>query len=296
MNPAPSPLPEFFNYLSAEKGLAQNTLTAYRQDLFRYARFIEEKKITDWGKVTRDHILQFLIQEQKRKLDAASIARRLVSIKLFHRFLVQERLLAEDVTGVLESPKLWKKLPHFLTRQEIDAIFKLPVPKDPAGIRNRAILECLYGTGIRVSELVGLTIDSVDLENAYLRSRGKGDKERIVPIGGKAIGACKYYLQVVRSKMKSKTDHFFIGKNGKGLTRQYIWQMIKKIARQSGIQKDITPHTFRHSYATHLLEGGADLRTVQELLGHSDISTTQIYTHVSRDRLKAVHAKYHPRG
>ncbi|MBI3306362.1 MAG: site-specific tyrosine recombinase XerD [Candidatus Omnitrophica bacterium] len=292
----PYPIPEFFNYLAAEKGLAQNTLLAYRQDLFRYAKFIEAKKIKGWDKVTRAHILQFLSQEQKNGLDSTSIARRLVSVKLFHRFMVHERLLQEDITSVLESPKLWKKLPHFLTRLEIDSIFKLPLSKDPAGIRDRAIVECLYGAGLRVSEIVNLTLDRVDLENAFIRSLGKGDKERIVPIGKKAIGACKEYLGRVRAKMKAKTDHFFIGKNGRGLTRQYIWQMIKKVAKQAGIQKDITPHTFRHSYATHLLEGGADLRMVQELLGHSDISTTQIYTHVSRDRLKSVHAKFHPRG
>ncbi|MBI3312973.1 MAG: site-specific tyrosine recombinase XerD [Candidatus Omnitrophica bacterium] len=292
----PYPIPEFFNYLSAEKGLAQNTLIAYRQDLIFYSQFIKEKKIGGWDKIKRDHIIQFLSREQKRKLDVTTIARRLVSIKLFHRFMVQERLLAEDVTSILESPKLWKKLPHFLTRQEVEGLFKMPVTQDPAGIRNRAMLECLYGTGLRVSEVTGLTLEGVDLQNAYLRSRGKGDKERIVPIGSKAIQACKIYLEKSRPKMKPKTSHFFIGKNGKGLTRQYVWQMIKQIARQAGIQKEITPHTFRHSYATHLLEGGADLRMVQELLGHSDISTTQIYTHVSRDRLKGIHAKFHPRG
>ncbi len=287
---------EFFNYLSVEKGLAQNTLLAYREDLESYHRFLESKKIADWSSVKRDHILSFLITEQKRGLQTPSIARRLVTVKLFHRFLLKERHLEEDVTSVLESPKLWKKLPQYLTNREIEVLLNLPFSKEASGIRDRALLECLYATGIRVSEMTGLTLNDVNLENAFLKCRGKGDKERLVPIGKKAIEACKIYLTKVRSKMNPKTDHFFIGRQGKGLTRQFIWQLIKKYARLAGIQKTIKPHTFRHSFATHLLERGADLRIVQELLGHSDISTTQIYTHVSRDRLKGIHAKFHPRG
>lgn len=287
---------EFLNYLSVEKGLAQNTLDAYRQDLSHYDAFLKKEKVADWSKVTRTHILKFLNAESKRGLESSSIARGLVSVKLFHRFLTKERYVAEDVTSVLESPKLWKKLPHFLTSQEMDAILKMPDAKTAGGIRDRALLECLYATGMRVSELTELTAENVYLDNKFIKCRGKGNKERLVPIGSVAVAACQTYLTRVRAKLKTKTPHFFLGRSGKGLTRQFVWQMIKKYARLAGITKEITPHTFRHSFATHLLEHGADLRVVQELLGHADISTTQIYTHVSGNRLKSVHAKFHPRG
>lgn len=298
---------EFLNYLSVEKGLAQNTLDAYRQDLARYDEFLKKENVSDWSKVSRTDIQKFVNVERKRTLMStssangkrglgdSSIARELVSIKLFHRFLAREKKI-EDVTVVLESPKPWKKLPHFLTSQEMDSLLKIPDVKKSGGIRDLALLECLYATGMRVSELTELTVDHVYLDNKFIKCRGKGDKERLVPIGGVAVSACQTYLSRVRSKLKTQTDHFFLGRNGKGLSRQFVWQMIKKYARLAGITKDITPHTFRHSFATHLLERGADLRVVQELLGHADISTTQIYTHVSGNRLKSVHAKFHPRG
>lgn len=289
-------LEEFLNYLSVEKGLAQNTLDAYRQDLVRYHAFLEKEKVTDWSRISRAHIMKFLNAENKRGLESSSIARGLVSVKLFHRFLTKERHIPSDVTSVLESPKLWKKLPHFLTVQEMESLLKMPDVKKPGGLRDLAILECLYATGMRVSEITELTVGHVYLDNKFIKCRGKGDKERLVPLGSTAVSACRAYLARVRSKLKAKTDHFFLGRSGEGLTRQFVWQMIKKYARLAGITKVITPHTFRHSFATHLLERGADLRVVQELLGHADISTTQIYTHVSGSRLKSVHAKFHPRG
>jgi integrase/recombinase XerD len=287
---------EFLNYLSVEKGLAQNTLDAYRRDLAHYDAFLKKEKVSDWSKVSRTHILKFLNIESGRGLESSSIARGLVSVKLFHRFLTKERYVANDVTSVLESPKLWKKLPQCLTAQEMESILKMPDVKKPGGIRDLALLECLYATGMRVSEITMIPVEHVYLDNKFIKCRGKGDKERLVPLGSVAVTACQTYLARVRSKMKAKTDHFFLGRNGAGLTRQYVWQIIKKYARLAGITKTITPHTFRHSFATHLLERGADLRVVQELLGHSDISTTQIYTHVSGNRLKSVHAKFHPRG
>ncbi|MBU9888554.1 MAG: site-specific tyrosine recombinase XerD [Candidatus Omnitrophica bacterium] len=287
---------DFLNYLSVEKGLAANTLEAYRQDLVRYRIFLEKVQANDWRKVTRTHILKYLSAEGKRGLESSSIARGLVSIKLFHRFLTKEHHVETDVTSVLESPKLWKKLPQFLTAQEMELILKMPDVKTATGIRDLALLECLYATGMRVSEITGIPLGNVYLENRFIKCRGKGDKERLVPLGSKAIEACQDYLRRVRSKMKARTDHFFLGRGGEGLTRQFVWQMIKRYARLAGITKEITPHTFRHSFATHLLERGADLRVVQELLGHSDIATTQIYTHVSGHRLKSVHAKFHPRG
>lgn len=292
-------LQEFLNYLAVEKGLSKNTLEAYGHDLRNYTRYIEQEKIGDCSQVKREHIIRFLLQEKERGLEAPTIARRLVAIKLFHRFLVKERHLQEDVTGVLESPHLWKKLPHFLTVGEIERILKIiedrPDKKNQS-LRDKAILECLYATGMRVSEIVGLRLNDVNLESGFIKCRGKGDKERLVPVGRQGIQACREYLEKVRAKQGAKTDHFFIGKRKQGLTREFVWQMIKKYARQAGIQKNISPHTFRHSFATHLLERGADLRILQELLGHADISTTQIYTHVTRDHLKGVHTRFHPRG
>jgi len=286
---------EFFNYLAVEKGLAANTLAAYRQDLKAYRSFLDSRSISDYAYLTRDHIIQFLMAEKKRGLEAASIARRLVTVKLFHRFLVQERHLQEDITSVLETPKLWKRLPHFLTHPEMESILKVPDLRTVRGTRDRAILECLYATGMRVSEIIGLKLNDVNLENAFIRCRGKGNKERIVPMGRAAIQACMDYVTKARSESKIPSEYFFVGRR-QGLTRQFVWRLIKKCTRLAGIQKTITPHTFRHSFATHLLERGADLRIVQELLGHSDISTTQIYTHVSRAHLKSIHAKFHPRG
>lgn len=287
---------EFLEYLSVEKGLAANSLDAYERDLSNYRAFLRRQKLSDWARIKRDHIIQYLIAEKKRGLQSASLARRLVSVKLFHRFLVKERHLREDVTSVLESPKLWKKLPQYLNGQEVEALLTSPQEKGRIGVRDRALLECLYATGMRVSEIADLKVEDINLENAFLRCRGKGGKERIVPIGSKACKAVRLYRDKVRPKQKAKTAHLFIGRSGSGITRQFIWQLIKKYARVAGIKKQITPHTLRHSFATHLLEHGADLRVVQELLGHSDISTTQIYTHVSRDRLKGIHAKFHPRG
>lgn len=296
-NTEPPLLADFHNYLAAEKGLSKNTLEAYRQDLLRYWSFMQKIEISDLGRIKRIHIQDFMMAEKKSGLSATTIARRLVSIKLFHRFLFRERLIAEDVTSVLDSPKLWKRLPQYLTTREVDSMLEAPKSgkRKKIAVRDRAILEFLYGAGLRVSELVTLTLDRVDLTNALVRCVGKGNKERLVPIGRKAVEACQIYLDKIRSKQQAKSKHLFIGKSGTGLTRQYVWQVIKKYARQAGIVKKITPHTFRHTFATHLLEGGADLRVVQELLGHSDISTTQIYTHVSRDRLKTVHSQFHPR-
>lgn len=288
------PLEEFIGYVTVEKGLAANSIEAYRQDLRRYREFLAQKKIADLARVKRDDIVQFLLKEKDRGLQTPSLARRLVAVKLFHRFLVKEGRLREDITSVLESPRLWKKLPEFLTVIEMEKILKAPKTKGATGIRDRALLELLYATGTRVSEVTGLQTEDVNLESGFLKCRGKGGKERIVPFGKVAAGAVRSYLEKVRSKLPV-SGFLFAGRPGKPLTRQRIWQLIRKYARAAGIRKKITPHTFRHSFATHLLERGADLRIVQELLGHADISTTQIYTHVSRDHLKSVHAKFHPR-
>jgi len=287
---------EFLQYLSVERGLALNTLDAYGRDLKLYFDFAEAIPVASWSDIRREHVILFLSGEQKRGLDMASVSRRLVTIKLFHRFLTRENLIKEDVTSVLESPKLWKKLPYFLTRLEVDAILKAPEGFTSAALRDRAILECFYATGMRVSEVCGLKRREVNLENGFLRCLGKGGKERMIPLGRAAREAVAAYLQKAKLQKREASEYLFTGRIGRPLTRQALWQMIRKYARKAGIQKIITPHTFRHSFATHLLEGGADLRVVQELLGHSDISTTQIYTHVSGERLKAVHSRFHPRG
>ena len=292
----PTFIRNFLSYLSVEKGLSKNTLEAYGHDLETYKMFITGSKLGDWQGVKRDHVMQFMLGERKRGCEASTIARRLVAIKLFHRFLVRERLIVEDISGALESPRLWKKLPHFLTPAEMEAILNAPDLKTRTGIRDKALLECLYATGMRVSEIAGMKLQGVNFENGFVRCIGKGSKERIVPLGRKAVEACETYIKKVRPKQKPVTDHLFIGKRRMGLSRVAIWGLIKTHARKAGIQKSITPHTFRHSFATHLLERGADLRIVQELLGHADIATTQIYTHVSRDHLKSIHAKFHPRG
>lgn len=289
------PLEEFISYLSVEKGLAANSIEAYQQDLKQYRDYLARKKIPSLARVKRDDIVQFLLREKDRGLQTPSLARRLVAIKLFHRFLVKEGRLREDITRVLESPRLWRKLPQFLTLTEMEKVLEAPKGRRRTGIRDRALLELLYATGTRVSEVTTLQTEDVNLESGFLKCRGKGGKERIVPLGKKAVEALRTYLAKVRGGLP-QSGFVFAGRQGKPVTRQRVWQIIRRYAREAGIRKRITPHTFRHSFATHLLERGADLRIVQELLGHADIATTQIYTHVSRDHLKSVHAKFHPRG
>lgn len=286
-------LDQFADYLSVEKGLARNSIEAYRSDLSHYHQSLVQQKVRDWSKVDRAHIIHFLANEDKRGLEATSRARALVSIKLFHRFLTKERYLPEDVTSVLESPKTWKKLPQFLTQSEMETILKQPNTRVKRGLRDRAILEILYAAGARVSEVTGLLKENVFLSESFIKCRGKGSKERLVPLGKTAVEFAGRYLD---KRQTSSCPNFFLNPRGLPISRQFVWKIVKKYALMAGITKTITPHTFRHSFATHLLENGADLRVVQELLGHSDISTTQIYTHVSNDRLRKVHAQFHPRG
>lgn len=283
----------FLDYLSVERGLAKNTLISYSLDLKKYCSYLKKQKITNFDKVTRDIISKFLFTEKDSGIQPASIARLLVSIKILHRFLAREKRISRDVTDVLTLPKLWKRLPNYLTQREIESILKAADTKTPAGIRDRAIFELLYGCGVRVSELVGLTKNDVNIEVGFLKCKGKGGKERIVPLGKYAKEAVENFLQ----KNQNQNEKLFVSrKKQEKITRQFVWTLAKKYAKLANITKKITPHTFRHSYATHLLEGGADLRVVQELLGHSDIATTQIYTHVSKDRLKSVYSQFHPRA
>jgi len=288
---------EFLNYLSVERGLADNTLSSYKRDLVRFFEYLKSRHIDSIQKVSRQTINSFMLAEKDRGLSANSISRALACIKSFLKFLLMENKIKEDVTSVIESPKLWKKLPSTLSVSEVDLLLKAPNVRDIIGARDKASLELMYATGMRVSELINLKMNDVNMDMAFVKCLGKGGKERIIPFGRKAKESIVRYLSKARPLfLKKKVSNFlFLTRLGKFMSRQSFWKTIKKYAHLSGIKKEITPHSLRHSFATHILEGGADLRIVQELLGHSDISTTQIYTHVNKDRLKSIHHKFHPR-
>ena len=289
---------EFLNYLVVERGLSDNTISAYRSDLYKYADFLEsKKKRLHLNEVERNDIRDYMVFQKEHALSSNSISRSLVAIKVLHRFLLREKYIKEDITSVLDSPKLWKHLPETLSLPEIEEIIKKPNTRNWLGLRDKAVLELMYATGLRVSEIVNLSIDNVNLEVGFLRCTGKGNKERIVPVGRQAQNAIEKYLLKSRIRLKKpgSPNTLFLSRLGKKISRQSFWKMIKKYAMLAGIKKDIAPHTLRHSFATHLLERGADLRVVQEMLGHADIATTQIYTHINKERLKSIHHKFHPR-
>ncbi len=287
----------FLNYLSVERGLSFNTLVSYRGDLKEYEAFLSARSAGALSGVTRNDIVEFMSDQKARGISSNSIARRLAAIRMFYRFLVRERVLKDDPSGLIDTPKLWKKIPDTLSVGEVEALLAQPDLRRARGIRDRAILETLYATGMRVSEAVDLKTGSVNMDVGFLRCIGKGNKERVVPLGGKAVESIRFYLEKSRRKMlgKKQSDYIFVSRLGRRLSRQSVWKMIKSYALKAGIKKEIKPHLLRHSFATHLLERGADLRSVQEMLGHSNISTTQIYTHINKDRLKSVHKMFHPR-
>ena len=287
----------FLNYLSVERGLSNNTLLAYREDLNFYIDFLSKSHIDALSKIDKNHITNFMLAQKDKGISANSIARRLAAIRMFHRFLVRERIIKSDPSNLIDSPRLWKKIPDTLSVNEMEALIAQPGVRDAQGIRDRAILETLYATGMRVSEAVNLKKDNVNLDIGFLRCTGKGNKERVIPLGKKAIAGIKRYLESSRLKLlKGKESEFlFLNRFGKKISRVSLWKIIKKYALATKIKKPIKPHILRHSFATHLLERGADLRSVQEMLGHSNISTTQIYTHINKDRLKAIHRMFHPR-
>lgn len=288
---------DFITYLSVERGLATNTLESYGRDLRQYSEYLEADSET-LDAVSRSTVVAYLLHLQGQGKATATIARRLAALKAFYQFLLRERRINQDPTANLESPKLEKRLPKVLTVREVERLLAQPDPAQPAGMRDRAMLELLYATGIRVSELVSLSVVDVNLEMGYIRCSGKGAKERIVPLGSLAIQSCREYLERARGRLvKHESEQaLFVNHHGHRLTRQGFWKIVKKYADDAKIEKEITPHTLRHSFATHLLENGADLRSVQEMLGHADISTTQIYTHVTKGRLKEVYARTHPRA
>ena len=291
-------LDQFLSYLTVEKGLAKKTLEAYSHDLNRFLNYLQEKKIEDVLGVTKLDVRAFLLTLKAKKLSNKTVVRNLVAIRTFFRFLTQEGKLESNPVEDLESPQLAKTLPEILSLQEVEQLLETPKPQTPLGIRDRSMLEMLYATGMRVSELVSLQMNQLNLEGGYVLLLGKGSKERAVPIGGEAIKRVSDYLKGARQKLsKGKESPFlFLNRSGRKMSRQVFWKNIKSYGRRAGIRKKITPHLLRHSFASHLLARGADLRSVQMLLGHADISTTQIYTHVTGERLRQVHKRHHPRG
>ena len=289
----------FIQYLSVEKGLAQNTLEAYERDLTQYLTFVEKSGLTLLADTKKITIQNYLLQLKKLGRASSSVTRTMVSIRSFYQFLVRERMQELDPTLNMESPRLVKRLPKVLSIQEVENLLEAPETSTPYGMRDKAMLELLYATGIRVSELVNLNAGHVNLGMGFVRCMGKGSKERIIPLGRIAAKWLHTYIQSMRHQLLRETkldDALFINHLGTRLTRQGFWKIIKKYGIQANILKEITPHTLRHSFATHLLDNGADLRAVQEMLGHADISTTQIYTHVSKTRIKEVYNRTHPRA
>lgn len=289
---------QFINYLAVERGLAQNTLESYGRDLRQFQSYLQNSQMDILKDSSRNTILTYLNNLQTKGRAVSTISRNLAAIKSFYQYLVRERYLEKDPAANLESPKLEKKLPKILTIAEVEELLKQPNAFLPAGLRDKAMLELLYATGIRVSELISLNISDVNLDMGYIKCFGKGAKERIVPLGSIAAKCVQEYINKGRTKLVRTYEEsaLFVNHHGNRLTRQGFWKIIKKYAQEANILREITPHTLRHSFATHLLENGADLRSVQEMLGHADISTTQIYTHVTKNRLKEVYDKAHPRA
>ncbi|KGP93200.1 recombinase XerD [Pontibacillus chungwhensis BH030062] len=289
---------DFLHYLKIERGLSHNTLMSYERDLTQYVTFLQKNtEVSGVHMITRTHIMQYLHHLNDLNRSQSTIARTLSSIRAFHQFLVREQLAQSDPSLHIETPKKERKLPKILSMKEVDALLAMNA-KDALSIRNKAMLEMLYATGLRVTELVSLKVSDLHLTMGFVRCLGKGSKERIIPLGNMAKNSVEIYLSSSRSELvkHNQTDELFVNHHGRPLSRQGFWKILKAVAGEVGIEKEITPHTLRHSFATHLLENGADLRAVQEMLGHADISTTQIYTHVSKARLTDIYRSYHPRA
>lgn len=288
----------FLNYLLIEKGAAGNTLEAYRRDLDRYLTDLEKEGFASIKTVTPQDVVNFLVRTRQEGLSASSMNRTLAALRTFYKYLIREKILDESPLENIELAKVWMKLPDTLNPEEMNRLICQPGVDTPRQLRDSAMLELLYATGLRVSELISLSMNSINWQVGFLMVMGKGGKERVVPIGRTAYDILRHYVDEARPKLlqNKMTDTLFLNRFGRAFTRQGLWKIIVQYARKAGLQKNVHPHTFRHSFATHLLEGGADLRAVQVMLGHSDISTTQIYTHVTREKLKKIHQKYHPRG
>ncbi len=291
-----SVLQVFFDFLSVEKGLSANTVLSYSRDVQKLFRFFRKEKI-NWLKAGEEDLVRFIHHQSRAGLSPRSMARVISSLKSFYRFLVLDGILKKNPAVDLSSPKTWLALPKFLTVKEVESLLRQPDEENVRGIRDKAMLELLYATGLRASELVSLKIKDLNMEDGFLLCLGKGGKERLVPIGESAVEAVRKYRDEARPQLLKKTSEFlFVTQRGGAFTRQGFWKLLKGYARKAGLDLKISPHILRHSFATHLLERGADLRSVQLMLGHSQITTTQIYTHVSRKRLRRVYDKFHPRA
>jgi integrase/recombinase XerD len=288
----------YYSYLAVIKGLSKNTLESYIRDCKKFILYLNENNVFELSNINHSHILDFLTQLKNQKLKPKTIARYIVSIKQFFKYLLIEKIITDDPTINIRTPKLSFSLPDILSLQDIEELLESPDTSTSIGQRDIAMLEVLYGTGIRVSELVNLKLNSLSFDLGYLMVMGKGSKERIVPLGKIALSRVKFYIDNARTRLlKSEiSDYLFLNRNGKKMTRQGFWKNLRQYVIKSGINKIVTPHTIRHTFASHLLERGADLRTIQVLLGHSDISSTQIYTHIDVKRLKDIHNRHHPRA
>jgi len=292
-------LKDFKHFLIVEKALAKNTVVSYERDLKAYLKYMKAvENILTVGDIQRIEIVHFLGYLKEQGKSSRTIARNIASIRAFHQFLLREKVAEQDPSVHIETPQLERTLPKVLNLQEVERLLDTPKLDTHFGVRDKAMLELLYATGIRVSELIGLNIDDAHLTMGFVRCIGKGNKERIIPLGRTAATAIQAYLDKGRPRFikKNREDALFLNHHGRRLTRQGFWKILKGLTKEARIEKDLTPHTLRHSFATHLLENGADLRAVQEMLGHSDISTTQIYTHVTKARLKDVYSQFHPRA
>jgi integrase/recombinase XerD len=289
----------FRHYLQAERGMAENTVLAYGRDLDRFAQWVAGGGLADYLNPTVRDLTHYLSHLHDEQLCPASIARHLVALKMFYRFLRLDDRADQRAVELLSSPALWERIPQVLSPESVEKLLNGPQPGERFFLRDRALLETLYATGCRASEVVSLKLADLYLDSRFCKCVGKGSKQRVVPLGKPAIAALKQFLEEQRPELTRaapEAEWVFVSRGGKALTRVMLWVLVKKYARRAGLNAKVSPHTLRHSFATHLLSGGADLRTVQELLGHANIRTTQHYTHVDRDRLKAIHRRFHPRG
>ena len=296
----PGAISAFLVHVKVEKGLAVNTVAAYRHDLTKFAGFAKKRKLS-LETVRRDDIVDFLAGLYRQRLESKTVARHLVTLRSFFRFAQIHEQIAEDPTTNLESPKIRRSLPGYLRLEEVERLLQQPDASTALGLRDRAMLEVFYSTGLRVSELTGLRVPDLDIKGGCLRCIGKGDKERIVPVGRKALGMVERYLhdarpELVKAGRAGSSPYLFVNRRGAKISRVGVWKLLSTYGRRAGLRVPLTPHMLRHSFATHLLERGADLRSVQLMLGHSDISTTQIYTHVVEERLKQIYKAHHPRA
>ena len=292
-------LNDYLHFLKIERGLSTNTIVSYERDLRQYHAFLAKKKITSFTEVDRYVVMDFLQELKKQNKSSATVIRMISSLRKYHQFMRIERIINDDPMQHIETPKKEKILPKVLNLAEVEKLIETPNTNTVLGLRDRAILEVMYATGLRVSELITLKLSDLHLKIALIQTLGKGDKERIVPLGDEAIKWLELYLEKSRPKLvnpKKEVPFVFLNHHGGGLSRQGIWKNLQALVVAAGIQKNVTPHTLRHSFATHLLENGADLRIVQELLGHADISTTQIYTHISKKRMTEVYQQHFPRA